>query len=87
MVVTLVSISCIFKIFIEGAIAFISKRGAMTLIDKGGLAVEGRLFKIAEAGVNGCNLRWRLITYKLKGPLVLMNSLIFASDYSIKLFL
>ena len=38
----LVSINYIFKVFIEGAVAFIGK---------GGLAVKGRLFKIAKAEV------------------------------------
>ena len=37
--------------------------------------------------VNGRNLRRRLITYELKGPSVLMNSLISLSNYSIRLSL
>ena len=57
MVVTLVSISCIFKVFIGGAVAFINKGGAVTFINKGSLAIEKRLFKIAKARVNRCNLR------------------------------
>ena len=76
--VTLVSVSYIFKAF----------------IGKGGLAVEGRLFKTAKAkvvndikGVNKHDLRQWLIIYKLKGPLLLINSLISLSDYSIGLFL
>ena len=51
----LVSIGYIFRVFIKGAVAFIGKRG---------LAVRGRLFKIARAkivndikGVSGRNLR------------------------------
>jgi len=64
--------------------------GAVTFIGKGSLAV-GRSFKTAEARVaddirvNGRNLRRRLMIYELKGPLVLINSLISASDYSIGL--
>ena len=38
----LVSVGYIFRVFIEGAMVFISK---------GGLAVKGRLFKIAKAEV------------------------------------
>jgi hypothetical protein len=75
--VTLVSISCIFKAF----------------IGKGGLAI-GRLFKATEAGVadnikgiNRCDLRQWLIIYKLRDPLVLINSLISISDYFVKLSL
>ena len=78
--VTLVSISYIFKIFIEVAVIFIGK---------GSSAVK-RSFEVAEAevadnikGVNKYNLRQWLITYKLKGPLVLINSLISISNYSI----
>jgi hypothetical protein len=64
---------------------FIGKGGAVIFIDKGSLAIEGRSFKTAKAGVNGHNLRRRLMTYKLKGPSVLINSLISASDYSVGL--
>ena len=53
--VPLVSVCCVFRVFIEGAIAFIGE---------GGLAVGGRLFKIARArvvnnikGVSRHNLR------------------------------
>ena len=60
-------------------------------ISEGGLAVV-KSFKAAEArvadnikGVNGRDLRRRLITYELKGPSVLMNSLISLSDYSVRL--
>jgi len=73
--------------FIGGAVTFIGR--AVTFIGKGSLAI-GRLFKTAEAGVaddiriNGRNLRRRLIIYKLKGPLVLINSLISTSDHSIR---
>jgi hypothetical protein len=63
---------------------------AVMFIGKGSSAIE-RSFKIARARVandiKGVNrrskLRWRLITYKLKGPLVLINSLISISNYSI----
>jgi hypothetical protein len=82
--VTLVSISCIFKVFIGGAMAFINKRGAIIFINKGSLAIKKRLFKTAKAGVNGYNSRQQLIIYKLKGPLVLINSLISIFNYSIK---
>lgn len=72
--------------FIGGAATFIGR--AVTFIGKGSLAV-GRSFKTAEARVvdniriNRRNLRWRLIIYKLKGPLVSINSLISTSNYSI----
>ena len=75
--VALAFIGCVFK-------AFIGKRG---------LAVV-RSFKAAKAGVvddvkgvNGCNLRQRLIIYKLKGPLLLINSLISLFNYSVESFL
>ena len=75
--VALASISCIFKAF----------------IGKGGLAII-RLFKAAKAkvvddikGVNRHDLKQQLIIYKLKGPLLLINSLISISDYSIGLSL
>jgi len=81
--VALASIGCVFRVFVEGAVTFIGK---------GSLAIGGRLFKIAKAGVvddikgvNGRDLRRRLITYKLKGPLLLINSLISASNHSIGL--
>ena len=93
MVVALASVGYVFKIFIEGAVAFIGKGEAVTFIGgaitsikeavafvgKGGSAV-GRLFKTARVGVdnvkrvNKCNLRQRLIIYKLKGPLLLIYS-------------
>ena len=84
---TLVSINYIFKAFIEGAVAFISKGGTVIFIDKGSLAIKEKLFKIAKAKVNRYNLRQRLIIYKLKSPLVLINSLISISNYSIGLSL
>jgi hypothetical protein len=76
-------------IFIDGAITFIGR--AVMFIGKGSSAIE-RLFKIARArvasNIKGVNrrgkLRWWLITYKLKGPLVLINSLISTSDHSIR---
>ena len=77
--------------FIEGAMMFVE--GAMMFVGEGGLVI-GRLFKAAEAGVvdnikgvNRRDLRWWLIIYKLKGPLLLINSLIFLSDYSVGLSL
>jgi hypothetical protein len=82
-VVTLVSISCIFKAFIKGAVAFINKGEAVIFIGKGSLDIGGRSFKTAKAGVNEYNLKRRLIIYKLKNPSVLINSLISSSDYSI----
>jgi hypothetical protein len=82
--------------FIGGAVAFVGGAAifigrAIIFIGKGSLAV-GRSFKIARArvanNIKGVNrrskLRQRLITYKLKGPLVLINSLISTSDHSIR---
>jgi len=72
--------------FIGGAVTFV--RGAVTFIGKGGSAI-GRLFKTAGVrvgdvkGVNKRNLRRRLITYELKGPLLLIYSLISLSNHSI----
>ena len=83
----LVSISCIFRVFIEGAVVFIGKRGAVIFINKRSLAIKGKLFKTSKAKVNKCNLKQQLIIYKLKGPLVLIDSLISTFNYSIKLFL
>jgi len=63
-------------------------KGAVTFIGKGGSAI-GRSFKTARVrvgdvkGVNERNLRRRLITYKLKGPLLLIYSLISSSNHSI----
>jgi hypothetical protein len=77
--------------FIGGAVTFVG--GAATFVGEGSSAVGG-LFKAVEArvadgikGVVGRDLRRRLMTYKLKGPLVLMNSLISISDHSIGLSL
>ena len=73
--------------FIGGAVTFIE--GAVIFIGKGGLAV-GRSFKTAGVrvgavkGVNKRDLRRRLIIYELKGPLLLINSLISLSDYSVR---
>ena len=86
--------------FVEGAITFVggavtSVEGAVTFIGKGSSAVV-RLFKITRIstrvvddikGVNKRNLRQWLITYKLKGPSLLMYSLISASNYSVGLSL
>ena len=76
--VTLASISYIFKAFIEGAVIFIGR---------GSLAIKRRLFKIAKAKVNRYGLRQWLIIYKLKSLLLLINSLISVLDYFIKLSL
>ena len=76
--------------FIGGAVTFVG--GAVTFVGKGGSAV-GRLFKTVGVrvndvkGVNKRDLRRRLITYELKGPLLLINSLISTSDHSIGLSL
>jgi len=75
---------------IEGAVTFIG--GAVTSIGEESSAV-GRLFKTAGVrvsnvkGVNKRDLRRRLIIYKLKGPLLLIYSLIFLSNYSVGLSL
>ena len=72
--------------FIGGAVTFIER--AVTFIGEGGSAI-GRLFKIARVrvgnvkGVNKRDLRRWLIIYELKGPLLLMYSLISLSNYSI----
>jgi hypothetical protein len=75
--------------FVEGAVTFVG--GAIAFIGKGGSAI-GRLFKTAKArvadnirGVNSRDLRRWLITYKLKGPLLLIYSLISISNHSIGL--
>jgi len=73
--------------FIGGAVTFV--RGAVTFIGKGGSAV-GRSFKTARVrvgdikGVNERDLKRRLIIYKLKGPLLLIYSLISLSNHSIR---
>jgi hypothetical protein len=75
---------------VEGAVTFIG--GAVTSVGEGSLAV-GRSFKTAGVrignvkGVNKCNLRRWLITYELKGPLLLIYSLISLSNHSIGLSL
>ena len=81
---TLASVSYIFRAFIGGAVTFI--KGVMTFINKavifigkGNSAIKG-LFKIAKAKVNRRDLKRQLIIYKLKSPLLLINSLIFISD-------
>ena len=71
--------------FVRGAVTFVE--GAVTFIGEEGSAVGG-LFKTARVRVdnvrvNKRNLRRRLITYKLKGPSLLINSLISTSDYSV----
>ena len=86
-------------IFIKEAItsikgAVMSIGGAVTSISKGSLSVEGRSFKTAGVrvvdnikGVNKRDLRWWLIIYKLKRPLLLIYSLISIFNYSIGLSL
>jgi len=80
--------------FIGGAVTFVER--AMTFIGEGGSAVGGGLFKTARIGtrvvndikgVNKRNLRRWLIIYKLKGPLLLIYSLISISNHFIGLFL
>ena len=72
----LASVGCIFKVF----------------IGKGGSAIK-RSFKTAKIkvdnikGVNKRDLRQQLIIYKLKSPLLLINSLISTSNYFIGLSL
>ena len=76
--------------FVEGVVTFV--KGAITFVGEGGSAV-GRSFKTARVrvddvkGVNKRDLRQWLITYKLKGPSLLINSLISTSNYSIGLSL
>ena len=72
------------------ALAFISYIFKV-FIGKGGLAVV-KLFKAAKAkiadnikGVDRRDLKQQLIIYKLKGPLLLINSLISVSNYSVGL--
>jgi len=75
---------------VKGAVIFIG--GAVTSIGEESPAV-GRLFKIAGVkvgdvkGVNERDLKRRLIMYKLKGPLLLIYSLISSSNYSVGLSL
>ena len=66
---------------------------AVMFIGKGSLAIV-KLFKAAKAGavdnikrINGYNLRQWLIIYKLKGPLLLIYSLIFIFNHFIELSL
>jgi len=72
--------------FVGGAVTFVE--GAVTFVGKGGSAV-GRSFKTARVkvgnvkGVNKRDLKQRLITYKLKGPSLLMYSLISSSNHSV----
>ena len=70
---------------VEGAVTFVG--GAVTFVGEGSSAV-GRLFKTAGVGVGDKrDLRRRLTTYELKGPLLLIYSLISLSNYSIGLSL
>jgi hypothetical protein len=77
--------------FIGGAATFIGR--AIIFINKRSLVIEKRLFKIAKARVadnikiNKYNLRWWLMIYKLKSPLLLINSLISTFNYFVWLFL
>ena len=71
---------------VEGAVTFV--RGAVTSVGEGSSAVR-RSFETAGVGVgnvkgvNKYNLKRQLITYELKGPLLLIYSLIFLSNYSV----
>ena len=75
--VTLVSISCVFKAF----------------IGKGGLAIKRSFkaakARVADniKGVNRRDLKQPLMTYKLKSPLLLIYSLISIFNYSVGLSL
>jgi hypothetical protein len=79
----LASVGRVFRTFVRGSVIFIGE---------GGSVIRG-LFKAARVGVNNIkevnkhNLRQWLIVYKLKGPLLLINSLISSSDYSVGLSL
>jgi hypothetical protein len=81
--VALVSVGYIYKAFIKRAIVFINKRSlfikGLSKVTKAGVADDIK-------GVNRCNLRQRSIIYKLKGLLLLINSLISVSDYFVQLF-
>ena len=71
--------------FIGGAVTFIE--GAVTFIGKGGSAIGGSFktarVRVDNVRVNKRDLRRRLIIYKLKGPLLLINSLISTSNHSV----
>ena len=70
---------------VEGAVTFVG--GAVTSIGEGSSAV-GRSFKTARVRVgNKRDLRRWLITYELKGPSLLIYSLISISNHSIGLSL
>ena len=73
--------------FIGGAVTFIE--GAVTFVGEGGSAIGGSFktagVRVDDVKVNKRDLRRRLIIYKLKGPSLLMNSLISASDHSVGL--
>ena len=57
---------------VEGAVTFIG--GAVTFVGEGSSAI-GRSFKTARVGVGDKrDLRWRLITYELKVPLLSIYS-------------
>ena len=78
--------------FIEGAATSVGE--AITSVSKRSLFIGGGLFKTARVKVvdnikevNKYNLRRWLIIYKLKRPLLLIYSLISASNYSIGLSL
>jgi len=75
-------------IFIGGAVMFVE--GAVMFVGEGGSAVGGGSFETAGVrvvddvkGVNKRDLRRRLITYELKGPSLLMYSLISLSNHSV----
>ena len=75
---------------VKGAVTSIG--GAVIFIGKGSSSVGRGLFKTAGVRVvdnikevNKCDLRWRLIIYKLKCLLLLIYSLISVFDYSVGL--
>jgi len=71
--------------FIGGAVTFVE--GAVTFIGEEGLAIGGSFktarVRVDNVGVNKRDLRRWLITYKLKGPSLSINSLISTSNYSV----
>ena len=73
-------------IFIEGAVIFVGKGGSVI---RGSFKTAGIGTRVVDAvkGVNKRNLRQWLITYELKGPSLLINSLISVSNYSVGLSL
>jgi len=73
--------------FVGGAVTFVE--GAVTFVGEEGSAIGGSFetagVRVDDVRVNKRDLRRWLITYKLKGPLLLIYSLISLSDHSIGL--